>query len=116
MIETIHFVRVGKKLSQHISPRPGGILFISGSHERWTHGAAGQLRLPAIAGSIALLRMLENILVLKTEDRFKSRSLLARRIAQHRIHRRRVYNFIRVENSPGVPGMLYFPQQLVIFV
>ena len=28
---------------------PGSVFFTSGSHERWTHGSAGQLGLPAIS-------------------------------------------------------------------
>src|ERR1035438_2799994 len=70
--------------------------------------------LAAIAGTIALFRMLQDILFGKTEDRFECRHLTARFIAQHRVHRGRVHDLARVEDALGIPTGLDLPKEPVI--
>ena len=97
---------VGQEFPQDISPRAGGVLLVAGGHEGGTHGAAGKLGFAAVAGTVALFRMLQDILAMEPEDRRKSRGLLTRFIAQHGIHRGGVHDLFRVEDIFRVPGML----------
>ena len=55
-------------------------------------------------GSIALFRMLQYILFVKTENAFESRCLLPGGVAQHGVHGRGIYNLIGIENIFRVPG------------
>src|SRR6186713_101905 len=116
MIITIGFVGVGKEFTQDISPGPCGVLFITRSHKRRAHGATRQMGLAAVAGTITLLRMLQDVLAMESEDRGKGRRLLACLIAQHGIHGRRVYDLVGVEYIFRVPAFFDQPHQLVILL
>ena len=60
--------------------------------------------------------MLQNILILIAECRFKFRSLLTGFVTQKRIHRRRIHDLVRIKNPFRVPPRLQFPHQLVILL
>src|SRR5579872_1803008 len=70
--------------------------------------------LATIAGTIALFRMLQDILFGKTEDGFECRRLTARFIAQHRVHRRRVHDLARVEDAFGIPTGFDLPEKPIV--
>ena len=97
---------VGQEFPEDISPCAGGVLLVAGSHEGGTHGAAGKLGFAAVAGTVALFRMLQDILAMEPEDRRKSRGLLTRFVPQHGVHGRCVHDLSRVEDIFRVPGML----------
>src|SRR5678816_3735227 len=59
--------------------------------------------------------MLQHILVMKTENSFESRCLLAGNITQHCIHWWRINDLIWIENVFRIPGSFYFFQQAIIF-
>src|SRR5690348_17715998 len=116
MIEPVYLGRVGKKLPQYVSPCPRGIFLIFCSHVRRAHGASRQMRFAAIAGSIALLRMLQYVLFVKTKFSFKLGCLLPRRISQHGIHRRGIYYFIWIKNIFWIPCIFYCAEKFIIFI
>src|SRR5664279_741170 len=58
--------------------------------------------------------MLKNILVIVTKNSVEDRRFLTGPVPEHGIHRRRVNNFIRIEDMPGVPAVLDLFKQFVV--
>src|SRR5262249_41384366 len=110
----VHLITPRKELPQDIGPRPRRILLIARGHKGRAHRSARQMRLAAVPAAIALLRMLQDILVLEPEQGGEGGRLLPRLIPQLLVHRRRLHDLAGIEDILRVPAALYLPEQLVI--
>ena len=74
------------------------------------------MRFPAIARAIALLCVLQDILVLESENRFKCRGLLSCIITQETVHWRCIHDLSGIENMLRIPGLFELTNEFVILV
>ena len=60
--------------------------------------------------------MLENILLVKPENRFEFGCKLSRLIPQHGVHGRGIDNLVGVENMVWIPGIFHLLQQPIVLL
>src|ERR1700730_643700 len=87
------------------------------SHVTWTHGATHQMRLAAVAGSIALLCGTQDTSSLReSQDGLEQSHRLVWFVAQVRVHWRRVGDLARVKNSGRIPRSFDLAKKGIVLI
>ena len=89
-------------LAQDISARTGGMKFVVADFEGGTHCSADQLRLTAIAGSVAFLHTAEQVITHPGTIR-----------AQRFVHPRGIDDLMRIEDITAVPAVFDLSHEFV---
>src|SRR5260221_2791396 len=103
---------MGKDLAQDICAGACRMSFVARSHVAWTHCAAHEMGLAAVARSVALLCGAQDTPSFgESQDRFKLPHSLVRFVAQAYVHRRRVGDLARIEDTSGSPCPFDFSRE-----
>ena len=55
LLDKVLIATTGQNFTNHVSPRPGSLQFVTAHLEGWTHRSANQIRLPAVARPVTLV-------------------------------------------------------------
>src|ERR1700736_2214462 len=106
-----------KDLAQDICARARRIPLVAGGHVAGTHCAAHEMGLAAVAGSVALLCGAQDTPSFrKSQHGLKLPYCLVWFIAQACVHRRRVRDLARIEDTGGIPCALDHAEESIVLL